>query len=258
MKEPRALGSDARPVVFRIWTGSTYFGPACGIGQHRHLKGGFERLFIAILAERMREDERKILKGGATLPRNPTHGKFGRSAQPEGKEKKAKEEEEERTFCPRIPFHAKGRLGICTDNGGTQVTAEGLRSVCDGVALVIAAQMVVVTGAMCTLEKSTRLDKPLSLLWLQPQHRLLIASYFLCFPPGRPIRTTPAPTPGPRRTADKSHQEKPHLAPKLYSAMIAIQGLICNSPASRPEITAFLIHFATAKTKAESFNVRDT
>ncbi|KAJ6590275.1 hypothetical protein B0H10DRAFT_2092686 [Mycena sp. CBHHK59/15] len=49
MKEPRALRSDARLVVFRTWTGSTYFGAACGIARHRHLKGGFERSFIAIL-----------------------------------------------------------------------------------------------------------------------------------------------------------------------------------------------------------------
>ncbi|KAJ6618036.1 hypothetical protein B0H10DRAFT_1947838 [Mycena sp. CBHHK59/15] len=207
MKELQALLSDARLVVFQTWTGSTYFGAACGIAWHRHLKGGFKRSFIAILRQFEGKKEcgktkgrfeKAVLRCCATLHTR----KFGRSAQLETKEEEKAKEEEKRTFCARIPFHAshtpstlhdvqhsvdirgplyrkmrmdptvreqkghrkegerreidsltrddgtegKGRLGIGADNGGTQVTAEGLRSVCGGVALPGAVQMVVVKG----------------------------------------------------------------------------------------------------------------
>jgi hypothetical protein len=117
MKEPRALRSDARLVVFRIWAGSTYFGAACGIARYRHLKGGFKRgISVSPVARkrftnnlkrkknagRRKEDSKAALRCCAT----PHTGKFGRSAQLEGKEEEKVEEEEKRTFCPRIPFHA--------------------------------------------------------------------------------------------------------------------------------------------------------
>ncbi|KAJ7249602.1 hypothetical protein C8J57DRAFT_1239599 [Mycena rebaudengoi] len=171
MKEPRALRSDARLVVFRIWAGSTYFGAACGIARHRHLKGGFER---GILKKECGKTKGRFEKAALRCCATPHTGKFGRSAQLGGKEEEKVKEQEKRTFCPRIPFHAShtpsmlhnvrhsvdirgplywklrtdptGRLGIGTDNDGTQATAEGLRSVCGGVALAGAAQMVMVKG----------------------------------------------------------------------------------------------------------------